>query len=78
MRIIEEELINCSSTMPDIPQFSINLIIKKINPASKKLSVPLDFTFNALRNVKRVNWKSEAPWFREITDGMSWLGYCKN
>jgi len=26
----------------------------------------------------RVDWKEDAPWFREIQDGMSWLGYCKN
>lgn len=42
------------------------------------MSVGLDFTFNALRNVKRVGWKGDAPWFREVMDGMTWFAYCKN
>ena len=54
------------------------LVIKKINPQTKKISVGLDFTFNTLRNVKRVPWSEEAPWFREVSDGLNWLGYCKN
>jgi hypothetical protein len=40
--------------------------------------VGLDFTFNALRNVHRVGWQQDAPFFREITDGLSWFAYCKN
>jgi hypothetical protein len=40
--------------------------------------VGLDFTFNALRNVHRVGWQNDAPFFREITDGLSWFAYCKN
>jgi hypothetical protein len=54
------------------------LIVKSVDPESKKVSVGLDFTFNALRNVHRVGWKPDAPWYREITDGMSWFAYCKN
>lgn len=26
----------------------------------------------------RVGWKEDAPWYREISDGMSWFAYCKN
>ena len=61
-----------------IPLFALNLIVKKKNPKTLKFSVGLDFTFNTLRNVKRVNWQQNAPWFRETSDGMSWLGYCNN
>ena len=38
----------------------------------------IDFTFNTIKNVKKVPWKSEAPWFREIHDGFCWLAYCNN
>lgn len=48
------------------------------NPLTKKLSLGMDFTFNSLRNVKRVGWQEEVPWFREISDGLCWIGYCKN
>ena len=38
----------------------------------------IDFTFNTIKNVKKVQWKSEAPWYREINDGFCWLAYCQN
>jgi hypothetical protein len=44
----------------------------------KKLSVGIDFTFNTIKNVKKVQWKDEAPWFREVSDGFCWLAYCHN
>ena len=28
--------------------------------------------------MKKVAWKEEAPWYREILDGFCWLGYCCN
>jgi hypothetical protein len=28
--------------------------------------------------VRKVGWKEDAPWFREISDGLSWLSYCRN
>ena len=40
------------------------------------MSLGIDFTFNTIKNVKKVNWKEEAPWFREISDGFCWLAYC--
>lgn len=41
-------------------------------------AVRLDFTFNTIKNVKKVDWKQQAPWYREITDGFCWLAYCQN
>ena len=38
----------------------------------------IDFTFNTIKNVKKVQWKEEAPWYREIYDGFCWLAYCNN
>lgn len=45
---------------------------------SFQVSLGIDFTFNTIKNVKKVTWKQDAPWFREITDGMCWLCYCQN
>ena len=42
------------------------------------MSVCIDFRFNLLRNVKKVNWKVKAPWYRQVHDGLNWFGYCKN
>lgn len=38
----------------------------------------MDFRFNHLRNVKKVNWKQDAPWYCEVRDGLNWFGYCLN
>lgn len=42
------------------------------------LSVCLDFRFNSLADVKKVRWKSVAPWYREVTNGLNLFGYCQN
>jgi len=38
----------------------------------------LDFSFNVMRDVKRVDWQASAPWFREAADGLNWFCYCSN
>lgn len=38
----------------------------------------IDFTFNTIKDVKKVSWKDSAPWYREINDGFVWLAYCNN
>ena len=43
-----------------------------------KVSLGIDFTFNTIKNVKKVTWKEEAPYYREISDGFCWLAYCYN
>lgn len=43
-----------------------------------QVSLGIDFTFNTIKNVKKVTWKDDAPWFREISDGFCWLCYCQN
>jgi hypothetical protein len=43
-------------------------------PSVKALN--LDFTFNTIKDVKKVTWKNEAPWYREISDGFCWMCYC--
>ena len=38
----------------------------------------MDFRFNLLRNVKKVSWKKNQPWYREVRNGLNWFGYCYN
>jgi hypothetical protein len=26
----------------------------------------------------KVQWKTEAPWYREVQDGLNWFAYCVN
>ena len=59
------------------------LVIQKLDFKNQtaqipKVSLGIDFTFNTIKNVKKVNWKEEAPWYREISDGFCWLAYCYN
>ena len=46
--------------------------------AASNSSLDIDFTFNTIKDVKKVTWKEQAPWFREIFDGFCWLAYCNN
>ena len=52
--------------------------LNKARPRTSQLSVCIDFRFNILRNVKKVNWRVKTPWYREIHDGLNWFCYCKN
>lgn len=47
-----------------------------MGPAVKQFDI--DFTFNTIKDVKKVSWKKSAPWYREIYDGFCWLAYCHN
>lgn len=42
------------------------------------LSISIDFRFNLLQNIKKVNWKVVDPWYRQVQDGLNWFGYCKS
>ena len=54
------------------------LKFSKVIQKHSQLSVCIDFRFNLLRNVKKVNWKVMSPWYREVREGLNWFGYCKN
>lgn len=45
---------------------------------SQNRNLDIDFTFNTIKDVKKVSWKESAPWYREIQDGFCWLAYCQN
>jgi len=56
--------------------FEVSLFVRK--GERSKLSLGIDFSFNIIKNVKKVGWKDSAPWYREVSDGLSWLCYCRN
>lgn len=45
---------------------------------ANRVSLSMDFGFNCLRDVKKVDWNRVSPWFCEVRDGLSWFGYCLN
>ena len=53
----------------------LKLLRKKSN---KSLGLGLDFSFNYMKNLHKMNWDNRAPSFREIEDGMSMICYCTN
>ena len=36
---------------------------------SPQITLGIDFTFNTIKNVRKVTWKTESPWYREIKEG---------
>lgn len=77
----QEDSMNCSSieeahaTTTTRP-FEIHLFARAHKKG--KMSLGIDFSFNTIKNVKKVGWTEDAPWFREVTDGLSWFCYCRN
>ena len=60
MKVIEADLISentQNNTKNEKLEFNLQLIVKKKDPKTHQVSVGLDFTFNALRNVHRVGWQ---------------------
>jgi hypothetical protein len=46
--------------------FNVDLVVKKKNPASRRLSLTMDFTFNKLRQVKKLSLPMQnesTPWY---------------
>ena len=56
--------------------FEISLFVRKGDKG--KISLGIDFSFNLIKNIKKVGWKQAAPWYREVSDGLSWFCYCRN
>ena len=56
--------------------FEISLFIRK--GERSKLRFGIDFSFNIIKDVKKMGWKESAPWYRELSDGLSWFCYCRN
>jgi hypothetical protein len=55
-------------------QLKFQLYMKTPN----KLTMGLDFSFTLLKNVKKIDFDTEAPSYREVTDGLSLFCICRN
>lgn len=53
--------------------YELTLVIVKRKQG--KFSIDVDMKFNSYKDVTAVEWSEIAPDFREVTDGMCWLGY---
>ena len=53
-------------------------VVEKRRSSSGQWSLGLDFTFNTLKSVKKVDFQDRAPWYREVSDGFNWIMYCRN
>lgn len=54
------------------------LKIRLIRKGNKKCSIGIDFSFNLLKNINKINFSEEAPSFREASDGLNLICYCRN
>ena len=52
----------------------IQLILK----GQRKCLIGIDFSFNILKDIKKIGFNEEAPSFREASDGMNIFCYCKS
>ena len=56
----------------------MTVFVQYYSANKKQLSLSMDFGFNCLRDVQKVQWKNQCPWYCEVRDGLSWFGYCLN
>lgn len=52
--------------------------IQLIRKGRRRCSIGIDFSFNLLKNIKKLDFVDEAPSFREASDGLNIFCYCKN
>jgi hypothetical protein len=52
--------------------------IQLIRKGDRKCSIGIDFTFNILKDIKKIDFCDAAPSFREASDGLNVFCYCKN
>ena len=56
----------------------IKIIEKKFNKDKGMLSIGLNASYYRINSVRKYEWESDAPWYREAQDGLNWIAYCKN
>lgn len=76
-REIRSKSVDRTSMTTDISSPRITKL-KLLRKKNKTLSLGLDFSFNYMKNLHKMNWDNLAPSFREIEDGMSIICYCIN
>jgi len=47
-------------------QFKLKVYLKYKVENSSHFAICMDFQFNRLRDVKKVDWKNESPWYCEV------------
>jgi hypothetical protein len=68
--------VSIDDTESSSPRYlKLKLLTKK---SGNKFKLGLDFSFNYLKSLKKINWDEEAPSFREISDGICLISYCQN
>lgn len=55
-----------------------HLKMQLIKIGKKTCSVGIDFSFNILKNVNKIDFCLEAPSFCEASDGLNVICYCRN
>lgn len=74
---VDNYLTQYKQNTESLRQFSFTVYLK-FKTEHAPMSLCMDFRFNCLRDVKKVQWKEGSPWYREVQDGLSWFGYCLN
>jgi len=54
------------------------LKIQLIRKGKRRCSIGIDFSFNILKDIKKIDFSVDAPTFREASDGLNVFCYCKN
>jgi hypothetical protein len=83
---VEKKLIpkhrRCKTTSTNVPTLDLlsdgSRNLESSTSTGERLSLGMNFSFNVVKDVRKVKWKKEAPWYREISDGFSWVCYCRN
>lgn len=54
------------------------LRIKLIRKGPKKCAIGIDFSFNILKNINKIDFSEEAPSYRAASEGINIICYCVN
>lgn len=73
---MKNNTVNTNPSTRDSKSVTFNFRVYQLRTEYNFKSV--DFTFNQLRDVKKVGWKNDVPWYCEVDDGLNWFGYCLN
>lgn len=56
--------------------YALNFIL--VESIKKKVSMGIDFSFKYLNNFRKIGYDNNAPFFREVSDGLNLIVYCLN
>jgi len=76
----KEDYLNSGNFSINDGSFCFNklLRIQLIRKGKKKCAIGIDFSFNLLQNITKIDFSKEAPSFREASDGINIFCYCRN